>query len=262
MQASRFQTEPAGNLEFCWARSRERDTWRSALGRQLDQHAFGKFDRALIVAAVLAGIQRLSYRELIRLKEIRQIAKLPNEPLFEVKWDLRFNVSRLLLRMYAAEPKELDSMAIGLCFRPKRLSDDGDLVRRLQNVTSIALPQFTLMPKREISRNALRERTTMYKNSLMSKEFTQLEQLAIHNHEAWASLQSQLVGIRIEKGASQAQMANRLGISQSAVSQFESVTTMPRLGSVLAYALAVGAELDLRATAVADTNELDLDHSE
>jgi transcriptional regulator with XRE-family HTH domain len=99
----------------------------------------------------------------------------------------------------------------------------------------------------------------MYKNGLMSKEFTQLEQLAIHNHEAWSLLQAQLVDIRLEKGTSQAQMAVRLGISQSAVSQFESVTTMPRLGSVLAYALAVGAELDLRATAVQSGHELDHD---
>ena len=83
----------------------------------------------------------------------------------------------------------------------------------------------------------------------MLEDFTPLEQLAIRNHEAWASLQAQLVGIRISQGVSQSQMADRLGISQPAVSQFESVTAMPRLGSVLAYALAVGAELDLRATA-------------
>ena len=90
----------------------------------------------------------------------------------------------------------------------------------------------------------------------MLEDFTPLEQLAIHNHEAWASLQAQLVGIRIEQGVSQSQMANRLGISQPAVSQFESVTAMPRLGSVLAYALAVGAELDLRATALEGAREL------
>jgi hypothetical protein len=134
MRPSRSEIEPSGILEFCWARSLEGDTWHSALGRQLDQHVLGKLDRALIVAAVLAGIQRLSDRELIPLKEIRPIAKLPNEPLFEVKWDLRFNVSRLLLRLYAAEPTELDSIALGLCFRTKRLSDDKALVRRLQNL--------------------------------------------------------------------------------------------------------------------------------
>jgi transcriptional regulator with XRE-family HTH domain len=89
----------------------------------------------------------------------------------------------------------------------------------------------------------------LYKKSVLLEDFTPLEQLAIHNHEAWASLQAQLVGIRISQGVSQSQMADRLGISQPAVSQFESVTAMPRLGSVLAYALAVGAELDLRATA-------------
>jgi transcriptional regulator with XRE-family HTH domain len=90
----------------------------------------------------------------------------------------------------------------------------------------------------------------------MLEDFTPLEQLAIHNHEAWATLQAQLVSIRISQGVSQSQMANRLGISQPAVSQFESVTAMPRLGSVLAYALAVGAELDLRATALEDAREL------
>lgn len=90
----------------------------------------------------------------------------------------------------------------------------------------------------------------------MLEDFTPLEQLAIHNHEAWASLQAQLVGIRISQGVSQSQMADRLFISQPAVSQFESATAMPRLGSVLAYALAVGAELDLRATALAGAHEL------
>jgi len=96
----------------------------------------------------------------------------------------------------------------------------------------------------------------LYKKSLLLEDFTPLEQLAIHNHEAWASLQAQLVGIRIEQDVSQPQMANRLGISQPAVSQFESVTAMPRLGSVLAYALAVGVELDLWATALEGAREL------
>jgi transcriptional regulator with XRE-family HTH domain len=41
----------------------------------------------------------------------------------------------------------------------------------------------------------------------------------------------------------QAEVAQILGISQPAVSQFEKVTSIPHVGTVLAYALAIGAKL-------------------
>jgi transcriptional regulator with XRE-family HTH domain len=42
----------------------------------------------------------------------------------------------------------------------------------------------------------------------------------------------------------QAEVAQILGISQPAVSQFEKVTSTPHVGTVLAYALAIGAKLN------------------
>jgi DNA-binding XRE family transcriptional regulator len=51
------------------------------------------------------------------------------------------------------------------------------------------------------------------------------------------------VGIRIEQGVSQAQMANRLGVSQQAVSQFEKVTYTPTVDLIFAYAQALGVKV-------------------
>lgn len=65
----------------------------------------------------------------------------------------------------------------------------------------------------------------------------------------------ELVECREAAGLSQEEVAERLGISQSAVSQFERYDSNPTLASVRRYALAVGAALTLAADAVGQQNE-------
>jgi DNA-binding XRE family transcriptional regulator len=71
----------------------------------------------------------------------------------------------------------------------------------------------------------------------------QLHKVASHNAGSWIDFHASLVDLRIEKGMTQAEVAQILGISQPAVSQFEKVTSIPHVGTVLAYALAIGAKL-------------------
>lgn len=52
-----------------------------------------------------------------------------------------------------------------------------------------------------------------------------------------------LVGVRKAAGLSQQQVAERMGVSQSAVSLFEHYDANPTLSSIRRYALAVGADL-------------------
>ncbi|GIH68978.1 helix-turn-helix domain-containing protein [Sphaerimonospora thailandensis] len=53
----------------------------------------------------------------------------------------------------------------------------------------------------------------------------------------------ELVQIRRAKGITQAQVAERIGRSQPAVSEFERVGGDPHLSSIRRYALAIGAEV-------------------
>jgi DNA-binding XRE family transcriptional regulator len=72
----------------------------------------------------------------------------------------------------------------------------------------------------------------------------QLHKISRHNIGGWMDFHASLVDLRIEKGMTQAEVAQILGISQPAVSQFEKVTSIPHVGTVLAYALAIGAKLN------------------
>jgi transcriptional regulator with XRE-family HTH domain len=70
-----------------------------------------------------------------------------------------------------------------------------------------------------------------------------LDEVAMHNADSWIEFHQSLIELRINKGLTQSDVAAQLGISQSAVSQFETLTRTPNLETVFTYALALGAKL-------------------
>jgi len=72
----------------------------------------------------------------------------------------------------------------------------------------------------------------------------ELNKIAGHNVGNWMDFHADLIDLRIAKGITQAEVAKLLGISQPAVSQFEKLNSTPHVGTVLAYALAIGAKLN------------------
>lgn len=54
-----------------------------------------------------------------------------------------------------------------------------------------------------------------------------------------------LIEVRGQRGLSQADVADVLGVSQQAVSKFEQMDSDPRLSTVRKYALAVGAQFSI-----------------
>ncbi len=84
----------------------------------------------------------------------------------------------------------------------------------------------------------------MNKIRLMSRPGALTQDLANRNYSSWVNFHEALIQLRIAKGLTQADVAHELGISQSAVSQFESLNRLPNLQTVFLYALVVGAKLD------------------
>lgn len=74
-----------------------------------------------------------------------------------------------------------------------------------------------------------------------------LEELALVLFRERRQLLEQLVSIRKQKQLTQAVVAERMGVSQPAVSDFEHYDANPTLNSLVRYALAVHAELRLGA---------------
>lgn len=64
-------------------------------------------------------------------------------------------------------------------------------------------------------------------------------------YESLAAMKIQLIHLRRAHGLEQAEVGARMGVSQSAVSQFERHDSNPTLATVRRYALAVGARLDI-----------------
>jgi DNA-binding XRE family transcriptional regulator len=73
------------------------------------------------------------------------------------------------------------------------------------------------------------------KNPAVKREYDALE--------AEFALARELIGARAKARLSQAQVARRMGTSQSAVARMESGRTLPSTSSLLKYAKAVGKEL-------------------
>ena len=76
---------------------------------------------------------------------------------------------------------------------------------------------------------------------LMTTKENLLEGIAGANYGSWLEFHAALIEQRIARGLSQREVADRLGISQPAVSQFENLSVLPNLETVLSYALAVEA---------------------
>jgi len=83
-----------------------------------------------------------------------------------------------------------------------------------------------------------------HKLLLMSKSKSSERLTARANLESWHLFRLALIEQREKSGMTQQAVANKLGITQSAVSQFESFGGNPRLMTVMAYALAIGAKLN------------------
>ena len=75
-----------------------------------------------------------------------------------------------------------------------------------------------------------------------------LEELAFHNALSFQRLKDDLVHMRIESGVSQAKVGELLGVSQSAIAQVEAEGNNPKLATLRAYALAVGARVSITVT--------------
>lgn len=60
-----------------------------------------------------------------------------------------------------------------------------------------------------------------------------------------------LVALRKKAGISQDEVANRMGVSQSAISQFEHYDANPTLSTIRRYALAVDASISYRVSSSA-----------
>ena len=67
--------------------------------------------------------------------------------------------------------------------------------------------------------------------------------LATENFGSWLDFRQAMIDKRISLGITQTEMASRLGVTQSAVSQFESIGSNPRLVTTLTYAQALGIKI-------------------
>lgn len=62
------------------------------------------------------------------------------------------------------------------------------------------------------------------------------------------SFKLQLVKIRNDRGLTQTDVAEKMGVDKSAVSRFERIDANPRLATIRAYALAIDAIIEMTAT--------------
>lgn len=76
-----------------------------------------------------------------------------------------------------------------------------------------------------------------------------LEALALQLHDERENFLRTLVDLRKQSGLTQKDVAERIGVTQPAVAEFEHYDANPRLDTILRYALAVNACLNLRAYA-------------
>lgn len=79
----------------------------------------------------------------------------------------------------------------------------------------------------------------------MTTEHRATVDLAAENYGQWLDFHSLLVDRRGAQGLTQKQVAERLGISQPAVAQFEKSTYSPSITTIIAYATAIGVQLEL-----------------
>lgn len=83
----------------------------------------------------------------------------------------------------------------------------------------------------------------MHNLLLMNKKVSTAVHLASENYGSWLDLHSALIEARLSSGLSQRELGEKLGISQPAVAQFESLGVNPRIATLLAYAQALEVKL-------------------
>ncbi len=87
----------------------------------------------------------------------------------------------------------------------------------------------------------------MHKLLLMSKRESNKRALAKQTLSSWHEFRLAMIDHREKSGMTQREVAERLGITQSAVSQFESFGGNPRLMTIVAYAQALGISIKFSA---------------
>lgn len=92
----------------------------------------------------------------------------------------------------------------------------------------------------------------------LKSELSPRQALGLANQTQWRGLIEDLVKIRKLRKLSQSQLGDLLGISQSAISQFEDGLSNPTIQTIKLYALAVGAEISISVSAASGTSQLDL----
>jgi transcriptional regulator with XRE-family HTH domain len=90
----------------------------------------------------------------------------------------------------------------------------------------------------------------MHKLLLMKDHQEKRIELSSKNFGSWLDLKDQLVAAREARGLTQADLAEILGITQSAVSQFERLGGNPRIMTLMAYAQALQIRLNFGASPV------------
>ena len=71
-----------------------------------------------------------------------------------------------------------------------------------------------------------------------------IEQVAFQTAKSWSRALESLVGVREQKGLTQKQVGDALGISQAAVAQFENGSGNPTIQRIKLYAMVIGASVE------------------
>ena len=74
-------------------------------------------------------------------------------------------------------------------------------------------------------------------------ELDPIEQVAFETAKNWSRVLEALVNLREQKGFTQKQVGEALGISQAAVAQFENGSANPTIQRIKLYAMVIGASL-------------------
>jgi transcriptional regulator with XRE-family HTH domain len=74
-------------------------------------------------------------------------------------------------------------------------------------------------------------------------ELDPIEQVAFETAKNWSRVLEALVSLREQKGFTQKQVGEALGISQAAVAQFENGSANPTIQRIKLYAMVIGASL-------------------
>lgn len=81
-------------------------------------------------------------------------------------------------------------------------------------------------------------------------ELAPIEQAAIRTARSWSTALESLVALREQKGLTQKQVGDALGVSQAAVAQFENGSANPSIQRIKLYAMVIGASIEF---AIVDT---------